>query len=138
MIKTKTPRNWGGGIRQVSPPMLTSRLSNIGRWRTNGWKDYSRSRKIHERVRRNKIYFLSRPEICFFKYVLFCQWIQLRIFSKHLLFQTNNNLPLCRLQLRKRLYRCNILWQNNDHRPFTRERIGLCSSVLLNRNEVIA
>lgn len=44
MIKTKTPRHWGG-IRQVSPPMLTSRLSNIGRWRTNGWKDYSRSRR---------------------------------------------------------------------------------------------
>lgn len=43
MIKTKTPRHWGGGIRQVSLPMLTSRLSNIGRWRTNGWKDYSRA-----------------------------------------------------------------------------------------------
>lgn len=39
MIKTKTPRHWGG-IRQVSPPMLTSRLSNIGRWRTNGCKDF--------------------------------------------------------------------------------------------------
>lgn len=39
---------------------------------------------------------------------------------------------------KKRLYRCNILWQNNDHRPFTREKHGLCSSVLLNRNEVIA
>ena len=49
MIKTKTPRNWGGGIRQVSPPMLTSRLSNIGRWRTNEWKDYSRSRRNCER-----------------------------------------------------------------------------------------
>ena len=49
MIKTKTPRHWGGGIRQVSPPMLTSRLSNIGRWRTNGWKDYSRSRRNCER-----------------------------------------------------------------------------------------
>lgn len=49
MIKTKTPRHWGGGIRQVSPPMLTSRLSNIGRWRTNGWKDYSRSRRNRER-----------------------------------------------------------------------------------------
>lgn len=44
MIKTKTPRHWGGGIRQVSPPMLTSRLSNKRGGRTNGWKDYSRSR----------------------------------------------------------------------------------------------
>lgn len=43
MIKTKTPRHWGGGIRQVSPPMLTSRLSNKRGGRTNGWKDYSRS-----------------------------------------------------------------------------------------------
>lgn len=50
MIKTKTPRHWGGGIRQVSPPMLTSRLSNIGRWRTNEWKDYSRSRRNCERL----------------------------------------------------------------------------------------
>lgn len=41
MIKTKTPRHWGG-IRQVSPPMLTSRLSNKRGGRTNGWKDYSR------------------------------------------------------------------------------------------------
>lgn len=45
MIKTKTPRHWGGGIRQVSPPMLTSRLSNKRGGRTNGWKDYSRSRR---------------------------------------------------------------------------------------------
>ena len=51
MIKTKTPRHWGGGIRQVSPPMITSRLSNKRGGRTNGWKDYSRSRKIHERVK---------------------------------------------------------------------------------------
>mgnify|MGYP004563652363 CR=1 FL=1 len=43
MIKTKTPRHWGGGIRQVSPPMLTSRLSNKRGGRTNGWKDYARS-----------------------------------------------------------------------------------------------
>ena len=62
MIKTKTPRNWGGGIRQVSPPMLTSRLSNIGRWRTNGWKDYSRSRKIHERIKSiaRRIHYLRK------------------------------------------------------------------------------
>lgn len=50
MIKTKTPRNWGGGLRQVNLPMLTSRLSNIGRWRTNEWKDYSRSRRNCERL----------------------------------------------------------------------------------------
>lgn len=49
MIKTKTPRHWGGGIRQVSPPMLTSRLSNKRGGRTNGWKDYSRSRRNCER-----------------------------------------------------------------------------------------
>lgn len=48
MIKTKTPRHWGGGIRQVSPPMLTSRLSNKRGGRTNGWKDYSRSRRNRE------------------------------------------------------------------------------------------
>lgn len=40
MIKTKTPRHWGGGIRQVSPPMLTSRLSNKRGGRTNGCKDF--------------------------------------------------------------------------------------------------
>lgn len=51
MIKTKTPRYWGGDIRQVSLPMLTSRLSNKRGGRTNGWKDYSRSRKIHEWVK---------------------------------------------------------------------------------------
>ena len=128
--------------------MIMSTLRALGGGRVDERKDYGRTftssrlncgiQRSRSPQRRNKIYFLSRPEICFFKYVLFCQWIQLRTFSKHLLFPTNNKLPLCRYQLRKRFYRCNILWQNNDHRPFTREKIGLCSSVLLNRNEVIA
>lgn len=48
MIKTKTPRHWGG-IRQVSLPMLTSRLSNKRGGRTNGWKDYAGSRRNCER-----------------------------------------------------------------------------------------
>lgn len=56
MIKTKTPRHWGGGIRQVSLPMLTSRLSNKRGGRTNGWKDYSRNANNARRFSSTNVY----------------------------------------------------------------------------------
>lgn len=129
MIKTKTPRNWGGGIRQVSPPMLTSRLSNIGRWRTNGWKDYSRTCTSSERCNTNQL--LHKNSNVWFN----CRWsrngwyvlsvlsnaccVKSRKFGLYWLRRTHgfNNRKCFRYQLhlRKQLYSCKRIRRSIKH-----------------------